>query len=239
MKQNVRLIDHKEYSGYFNHPTAYVVLVVFLVISGYFFSSTLFLNNEANMRFLFETVVPLIFLFFIPAITMGLISREKNVGTFELLTTLPLTDSEIVLGKFLAALKLVLVGLAFTAMHVLTIVLLGENVDYGALVCGYLGLVLLAAVNTAIGIFASSLTADQIVAFIIAFLITLFFYVLYIILPIIPSTLVGGFQYISFFYHLRNISRGVIDTRNLIYFITLTIVFLRLAVVVMESRKWR
>jgi ABC-2 type transport system permease protein len=239
MNHPEKLIARKEYSGYFNHPTAYVVLVVFLLISGYFFSSTLFLNNEANMRLLFETVIPLIFLFFIPAVTMGLISRERNTGSFELLTTLPLSDTEIVLGKFYAALRLVLAGLAFTLIHVLTILILGENVDYGALFCGYLGLVLLAAVNTSIGIFASSLTGDQIVAFIIAFLITMVFYVIYILLPLIPPSLVGVFQYVSFFYHLKNISRGVIDTRNLVYFISLTLIFLRLAVVTMESRKWR
>jgi ABC-2 type transport system permease protein len=232
------LIAKKEYKGYFNSPTAYIVLTVFLLMAGWFFSSPLFLNNSSDLRSLFS-IIPIVYLFFVPAITMGLISREKHSGTLETLTTLPIQDNEIVMGKFMASVGLVATGLLFTLVHLVTIVLLGTNIDYGAIFCGYLGLLLLGAVYSSIGIFTSSLTNNQIISFIISFLIVAFFFILDFTLQLLPSGLVGVFQYLSTGYHLSNISRGVIDTRNIVYFLSLTALFLKLATIVMESRKWK
>ncbi len=234
----IGILAKKEMKGYFNSLSAYIILVVFLLISGWFFTSPLFLNNQADLRSLFG-IIPIVFLFFIPAITMGLISREKNSGTIELLTTFPIKDSEIVMGKFWSSLGLIVVGLLFTLVHLITIMILGKNIDYGAIFCGYLGLILLGAVYSAIGIFSSSLTNNQIVAFIISFFIVFVLFILQYSLFFLPSYIVGFFQYLSIGYHFSNISRGVIDTRNLVYFISLIVLFLRFSVVALESRKWK
>lgn len=233
-----KLICQKETNAYFGSPAAYIFLVVFLLFSGWFFASPLFLANTSDMRSIFD-MIPLLFMFFVPVITMGLIAKEKSNGTIELLSTFPLTDQQIVMGKFWAALKLIIIGLLFTFIHFLTIIVLGTNIDYGAILCGYIGLVLVGAVYASIGIFASSLSNNQIVSFIISFAIIFVLYMLQYSLFFIPAAFAGFFQYISIGYHFSSIARGVIDTRNLIYFLGLIVVFLRLAVTVMESRKWK
>lgn len=233
-----KIIAKKELKSYFSSPAAYIVLVIFLLIGGWFFANPLFLNNQAELRSLFS-IIPMIFLFFVPAITMGLVAKEKNNGTFETLTTFPLKDSQIILGKFWASLILVGIGLLFTLVHFITITLLGTNVDFGAIFCGYLGLILLGGVYSAIGIFTSSVTSNQIVSFIISFFIIFFLYLLQFSLFFVPSFLAGFFQYLSVGYHFSNFTRGVIDTRNVIYFVSLIILFLRLSVIVLESRKWK
>ncbi|MFA5497994.1 MAG: ABC transporter permease subunit [Candidatus Cloacimonadia bacterium] len=238
MKNKVSIMVANELKQYFLSASAYVVLVVFLLISGWFFASPLFVLGQAELRSLFSTI-PWIFLLFIPAITMSSITREKSTGTIETLSTLPIKDSQVVLAKYWSALILAIVGVLFTLPYFITIVTLGTNVDYGSILCGYFGLILIAAVYTAIGIFTSSLTNNQIVSFITSFLIIFFFVILESILFFLPSGLAGFFQYISIGYHFSNISRGVIDTRNLIYFLSLIIFFLRLAVINMESRKWK
>ncbi len=233
-----QLLSKKEFKGYFQSPAAYIVLIVFLVYSGWFFTSRLFIINQAELRTLFE-YIPMIFLFFIPAITMGTLAREKNSGTIELLSTLPLKESHIVLGKFFGALGLVTVGLLFTLIHFFTIVLLGSNIDFGAIFTGYLGLFLLGASFSAIGVFASCLTKNQIIAFIISFMIVFFFFSVEGMLIFMPASMTPFFQYLSITYHLRNVSHGVIDTRNIVYFVSLTFLFLRLAFFTLESRKWK
>jgi ABC-2 type transport system permease protein len=224
--------------SYFSTPAAYIVLVIFLLISGWFFTSPLFINNVAELSSLFG-IIPIIFIFFVPAITMGLLSKEKNGGTIELLTTFPIRDIDIVMGKFWASVSLIGIGLAFTLVHLITITILGTNVDFGAIFCGYLGMLFLGAVYSSIGIFSSSLTDNQIVAFIISFFIILFLFLIQYSLIFIPDWSVGIFQYISVGYHLDNFSRGVIDTRNIIYFLSLIILFLRLSIITLEARKWK
>ena len=231
-------ITKKEIKSYFNSPAAYIVLVIFLLLSGWFFSSPLFINNQANLRTLFS-IIPLLYLFFIPAITMGLLSREKNTGTMELLATLPIKDSQIITGKFWASVYLIGVGLLLTLVHFITIVLLGTNIDFGAIFCGYIGLLFLGAVYSSIGIFASSITSNQIVSLIISFFIIFFFFVIKFFLFFIPDFLVGIFQFLSIDYHFSNITRGVIDTRNIIYFVSLIVLFLKLAQASLENRNWK
>ncbi|MDY6915137.1 MAG: ABC transporter permease subunit [Candidatus Cloacimonadota bacterium] len=233
-----KIIANKELKSYLNSPAAYIVLVVFLLISGWFFASPLFINNQAELRSLFN-IIPMIFIFFVPAITMGLIAKERNIGTIEQLSTFPIQESQIVMGKFWASVGLIAVGLLFTLIHFLTIIILGQNIDYGAILCGYLGLLLLGAVYSSIGLFASSLTDNQIVSFIISFLIIFFLFILEYSLFILPSYLSGFFQYLSINYHFSNLTRGVIDTRNLVYFGSLIVLFLRFAIIRLKSGKWK
>ena len=231
-------ITKKEIKSYFNSPAAYIVLVIFLLLSGWFFASPLFINNQANLRTLFG-IIPLFYLFFVPAITMGLLSREKNTGTMELLATLPIKDSQIIMGKFWASVILIGVGLLLTLVHFITIVLLGTNVDFGAILCGYIGLLFLGAVYSSIGIFASSITSNQVVSLIISFFIIFFFFLIKFFLFFIPDFMVGIFQFLSIDYHFSNIARGVIDTRNIIYFVSLIVLFLKLAQTSLENRNWK
>ena len=235
--RNLKAIYFKEMKSYFNSPMAYIFLVIFAVITGYFFTRTFFLFNQSYMRSLFN-IIPLVYLFFIPAITMSLIAREKNLGTMEVMSTLPLRDLDFVVGKFLAALSLVLAGLLISLVHFFTLTQVGTNIDYGAVFTGYLGIALAGAVYSAVGTFASSLTDNQVVAFIIGIFIVLIFFLMDKILMFVPATLTGIIQYISVDYHLSNISRGVIDSRNLIYFASVVGLFLFMTVRMLEIRRW-
>ena len=238
MFTNINIIFKKELKSYFNSPMAYIFLVVFAIVTGYFFTNTFFLFNQSNMRALFN-IVPLVYLFFIPAITMSLIAREKNIGTMEVISTLPIKDVEFVVGKFLSALSLIALGLAFTLIHFFTLVNVGTNIDYGAVFTGYLGLLMLGSVYASVGIFASSVTDNQVIAFIISVFIVLIFFLMDKMLYFMPVSIAGLIQYISVDYHLSNISRGVIDSRNIIYFASLIGFFLFTTVRVLEIRKWR
>ena len=238
MFTNINIIFKKELKSYFNSPMAYIFLVVFAIVTGYFFTNTFFLFNQSNMRALFN-IVPLVYLFFIPAITMGLIAREKNIGTMEVISTLPIKDVEFVVGKFLSALSLIALGLAFTLIHFFTLVNVGTNIDYGAVFTGYLGLLMLGSVYASVGTFSSSVTDNQVIAFIISVFIVLIFFLMDKMLYFMPVSIAGLIQYISVDYHLSNISRGVIDSRNIIYFASLIGFFLFTTVRILEIRKWR
>lgn len=235
---NVAAIYRKELGAYFKSPMAYIFLVFFALFNGYFFTNTFFLFNQSDMRALFN-IVPLVYLFFVPVVTMSLIAREKNIGTAEVLATLPITDVELVIGKYLSAFTLVLAGLAFTVVHFLTLLVVGTNIDYGTVLCGYVGLALVGAFYASIGTFSSSLTDNQVVAFIIGAVIVLIFYLFDKLLIFMPNALAGPIQFMAVDYHLSNISRGVIDSRNLVYFGSLIWLFLALTIRVVEMRKWR
>jgi len=234
---NVLTIYRKELSSFFTSPMAYIFLVIFALVNGYFFTNTFFLYNQSDMRALFG-IVPLVYLFFIPAVSMSLISREKSLGTIEIISTLPLKDRDVVIGKYLASLSLILVALLFTMIHYNTLINVGTNIDHGAVFTGYLGLVLLGGVYTAIGIFASSLTENQVIAFIIGIAIVILFFLMDKLLIFVHPSMAGLVQYLSTEFHLSNISRGVIDTRNLIYFGSVIGFFLFMTTRVVESRKW-
>ena len=236
--RNLKAVYFKELKSYFNSPMAYIFLVIFSVINGYFFTRTFFLFNQSDMRSLFN-IIPLIYLFFIPAVTMNLIAREKNLGTMEVISTLPLKDIDFVVGKFLAAFSLVAMGLLVTLIHFFTLTQVGTNVDYGAVFTGYLGLALAGAVYSSVGTFASSITDNPVVAFIIGIFIVLVFFLMDKMLMFVPIYLTGIIQYLSVDYHLSNISRGVIDSRNLVYFASVVGFFLFTTVQILEIRKWK
>ncbi len=233
---NIFAIFRRELRSYFNSPVAYVVIVVFLAIIGWFFTSNLFLMNVASLRVVFE-LVPLVFLFFVPAITMRLLAEEKKSGTLELLTTKPVLDAEIILGKFLAAWVLLVAALVPTLLYVVTLAVLGSP-DLGPVATGYLGLLLMGAVYIGIGLFASSLTENQIVAFIISFLIVLALFLMDKILMYVPEGIASTVEFLGIDYHFSNIARGVIDSRNVIYFLSLLGFSLYCATVSLERRKW-
>ncbi len=234
---NVCTIFRKEMRSYFNSPVAYIVITLFLAITGYFFGSSLFLANSADLRALFG-VAPMIFLFFAPAITMRQLAEERRSGTMEILVTLPVTDLEIVLGKFLAAFALLAISVVLTAGALITVASLG-NVDFGASLGGYLGLMLMGGVYVAIGMFTSSLSPNQIIAFIVGFVIIFALFMLDKVLVFFPISLASTLEYLAVDYHFRNIARGVIDTRDLIYYASAIFFFLFLTVRMTESRKWR
>ena len=237
MSNHIAILCKKELKGYFDSPIAYIVITIFLLISGWFFFSDLFLVNQASLRNLFS-IVPFIFMFFVPAVTMRLISEEKRSGTIELLLTLPVRDHEIILGKFLAGMILISVSVILTLVYTLTLSGLGD-LDAGSVVAGYLGLIFLGATYVSVGVFTSSLTQNQVVAFITSFLIIFILFMLNKVLIFVPSFLASFFEYLSVDYHFSNISRGVIDSRDLIYYLSIIFLFLFLSVRALESRKWR
>ncbi|HEX9658620.1 MAG TPA: ABC transporter permease [Bacteroidota bacterium] len=233
---NVLPIFKRELRSYFNSPVAYVVIVVFLIILGWFFQSSLFLMNVAQLRVVFD-YAPLMFLFFVPAITMRLLAEEKKTGTIELLTTKPVQDVEIVLGKFLAAWVLLMATLLPTLLYVVTLMSLGK-MDFGPVVTGYVGLLLVGGVYVAVGLLASSLTDNQIVAFIMGFLFVFIFFMFDKVLVFVPQGIASTLEFLSVDYHFSNIARGVIDSRDMIYFASVLGFSLLLATVSLERRKW-
>ena len=194
--QNIKHIYLKELRSYFNGPMAYIFLIIFSLVNGYFFSNTFFIFGQSDMRALFQ-IVPLVYLFFIPAITMGIISKEKNIGTMEVMSTLPIKDFELVIGKYLSILSLLLVGLLLTGIMFFNLVAVGTNIDYGAVFTGYLGLFLAGSVYASMGIFASSLTDNQVVGFIIAIFFVLIFFLIDKLLIFMPNLISGTIQYFA------------------------------------------
>ena len=146
---NSLIIFKRELKSFFDSPMAYVFLVVFALLNGWFFTTTFFLYGQSDLRTLFN-IVPLVYLFFVPGITMGLISREKGLGTIEIISTLPIEDRDIVIGKYLSAVALISIALLSTSIHFITLVSFGTSIDYGAVFTGYLGLVLVGAVYASV-----------------------------------------------------------------------------------------
>lgn len=211
-------------------------MVVFLAILGWFFTSNLFLANLSTMRVVFE-MTPFLLLFFAPAITMRLLSEEKKSGTLELLLTKPVHEYEIVTGKFLAAWVLFILTLIPTLAYYVTVALLG-SLDLGPVIGGYLGLFFVGAVFIAVSVFGSSLTENQVVAFIVSFLIVFILFMLDKVLFYMPAALATLLEYLSIDYHFSNIARGVVDTRDLIYYISMVIVALSLGTIMLQKRRW-
>ncbi|MCX8122882.1 MAG: ABC transporter permease subunit [Spirochaetes bacterium] len=214
--KGAKLIAKKELSGYFSTPIGYIVISVFLVIAGFLFFSTFFLYGQAELRAYFE-LLPLLFAFVIPAVTMRLFAEERNTGSFEMLMTLPLSTVQVVIGKIMAATLFAAVMISPTLVYAISVAFVG-SLDIGPVIGGYVGAVLLAAAYASIGVFASSMTKNQIVAFIIGFAICIVLSLITKFLYFISPKLVSLFEYISADYHFQNIARGVVDSRNIIYF---------------------
>lgn len=234
MKGTLR-IAKKEFTVALHSVSTYISFSIFLIVAGIFFSSTVFKTGKADLRGLFN-IMHLLFVFYIPALTMATISKEKAAGTLELLSTMPIRLGNIIWGKFLSVLYMILMALLFSLLFFGVILIFGKGIDYGALLCGYLGLAIIGATYTAIGIFASSLQTNQTLSFIIALLISSIFYVVQFITPIIPSAILGVFQFLSFDFHYQNFLKGIIDTRDLLYFFSVIYIFILLAQFNLKSK---
>lgn len=237
----------KEVNSFFSSLIGYIVIGVFLVALGLVMfvlpDFSILEYNYATLDQLFS-IAPLIFAFLIPAITMRSFAEEQQSGTIELLATKPVSDLAIIFGKFLASLALVIFALIPTLLYYYTVYQLGApkgNLDAGAIAGSYLGLIFLAAAFASIGIFASSLTNNQIVAFILATTLCFllywgFFY--FSKLPIFVGKSDDIIQMLGIDYHYNSISRGIIDTRDVIYFLSVIGIFIMLTVTSLERRKW-
>lgn len=225
----------RELKSYFSSFVAYLVTFLFLLVSGFLLFSVFFLANRAELRQFFIQL-PLLFALFIPALTMRLFSEESGRGTIEMLMTLPVNSFEVVMGKYLASWITSIIMLVPTLVYAITTACFG-SLDFGPLFCGYLGAVLLASTFCAIGIFASSVTKNQIVAFFIAFGISIVLAMIDQFLIFLPATIVNFFQFISAGYHFSSMSRGIIDSRDLIYFISMSVFFVALTVQILENRR--
>jgi ABC-2 type transport system permease protein len=223
MRQIVRILN-KELKDYFISPIAYIVISIFLLVTGWFFFTTFFLYNQADLRNFFN-LLPIIFSFVIPAITMRLFSEEVNVGSYEILLTLPVTFTDIILGKFLAGVVFVAVALIPTLSYPIFIAFMGQ-LDWGPVLGGYIGAVFLGAALTAVGLFASSLTRNQIIAFIVGMMICFFLTLIDKMLFFFPEVLLDVIGYLGADFHFKNIAKGIIDSRDIVYF--LSIIFLGL-----------
>ena len=218
--KTIWLITKRELNSFFDSLTAYIMIVLFLGFSGFFTwisGSDIFLVGQASLRSFFAIAYWTLF-FFIPALTMRLIAEEKKTGTIEILLTKAVTDRQVIFGKYLATLILISIALAFTLPYVVTVSKLG-NLDAGGVLCGYLALLLMSAAYSSIGLLTSSITNNQIVAFLSALFIGLFFHIIFEIIASGMSGLAGQIiNSLSVTYHFESLSRGVVDSKDLVYF---------------------
>ncbi len=229
----------KELMTYFNSPIAYIFIGVFLVVGNWLFFKNFFLYGQASMRPYFD-LLPWIFLFMSPAVTMRLWAEEKKSGTIEFLLTLPLTDWQVVIAKFLSALAFVALALALTFTLPITVASLGD-IDMGPVIGGYIGSLFLAGSYLALGLLISSLTKNQIIAFILGLVACFLVFIIGtdFVIYSAPQFLVPILKFIGLGGHFYNIAKGIIDTRDLLYYTSFIFLFLWLNARVIESRGWK
>jgi ABC-2 type transport system permease protein len=237
----------KEINAFFSSLIGYIVVGTFLVLMGLlmwvFPEYSIIDSNYATLDTLFS-VAPMVFMFLIPAVTMRTFAEEKQSGTIELLVTRPISDWQIVGGKFLACFTLVVFALMPTVLYYFSVHQLGApvgNIDSGGTLGSYIGLLFLAGAFVAIGVFASSLTSNQIVAFVLATFLSFFVYLAFGLLsrlPIFFGKTDDIVQSLGIEYHYNSISRGALDTRDLVYFLSVIAFFLAATVVSLGKRRW-
>lgn len=235
--QNTLTIARREFRSYFNSPAAYIVGCLFLLLTGIMFWNSFFLEQRASLRQLFFWAFTLSAIA-APALTMGLIAEEKRTGTLELLITYPVRDAEVIVGKYLGALGMFTVLLVLTLPHAFSVASLGP-LDWGAAASGYLGLFLSGAAFLSIGVLASSWTNNQLVALVVGLGICGFFGLIGKFLYFLPEGTTSVFEWLSFGYHANSMERGVIDTRDVLFFVTVITLALGLAFRSLESRRWK
>ncbi|MGD9200199.1 MAG: ABC transporter permease subunit [Chitinispirillia bacterium] len=228
----------KEFKAYFFSPIAYVFITVYLVVTNFLFFQGFFIINQADMRGYFS-LLPWLFLIFVPAVTMRSWAEEKKGKTLELLLTWPVKDIEVVIGKFLASFCFLAISLLLSITIPITISILG-NPDGGPIWGGYLGALLLGAAYLSIGLWISSITENQIVAFIVGVVATFCLFMVGnpFITMLAPSAIVPLLTFLGIGNHFESIGRGVIDSRDIIYYLSVISFFLFLNVRSIESRKW-
>jgi ABC-2 type transport system permease protein len=231
----IRHIFIKEFKDYFVSPIAYIVISIFLLVAGWFFFTTFFIYDQASLRNFFA-LLPIIFSFVIPAITMRLFAEEISVGSYEILLTLPVRSRDIILGKFFSAVAFVAVMLIPTLLYPVSISFLG-TLDWGPVAGGYIGALLLSAAFSAIGLFASSLTRNQIIAFIIGVAICFALTIIDKMLFFFPQYILCFIENIGADFHFKNIAKGIIDSRDVIYFLSLSFIGLYCSNITLQNKK--
>jgi ABC-2 type transport system permease protein len=236
--RTIWIITKRELHSYFDSLIAYVMIVLFLGFSGFFtwiYGSDIFLVGQASLRTFFSIAYWTLF-FFIPALTMKSLAEEKRSGTLELLLTKPVSEWQLIWGKFLGSLLVIGIALALTIPYIITLSSIG-NFDLGASLMGYLGLLLMSAAYIGIGIFTSSISTNQIVAFLSALFVGLFFHIIFGVLANNMSGSLGGiFSFLDLNTHFESIARGVLDTKDIIYFASIMFVGLYMSVISLAKR---
>lgn len=229
----------KELNSYFNVPLGYVVAGVFLIASGYLFTQNFFLYSQATMRSFFS-MMPLVLLFILPAVTMSSWAEEKKSGTAEVLLTLPVENIQAVLGKFLSAFAFLVILLAFTFPIPLMVVSLGVP-DQGMILAGYVGTLFLGAAYIAIGLWVSSVTKNQIIAFLGALMLILAFYLAgsSMILDTMPGLVAMIGKDLSLATHFDSMLRGVLSLKDIVYYVSMVLLFLFLNARAVGERNWK
>ncbi|MFY9814474.1 MAG: ABC transporter permease [Dehalococcoidales bacterium] len=237
--KNISTIAGKELRGYLNSPIAYIIFSVFLVITGWYFGSYLRQINydDTTIQGFLIVSVPCV-LAFAAVITMRSLSEEKKMGTWELLLTSPVSDTEVVLGKFLACFGLLLVLLLLTLFYTLLLFILGGAPDTGPIWASYLGLVMVGSSALAIGIFVSSLTNNQIISVVVSGGILAALWGIGFAVTYVPKGFQQLLSYISYKSNFNTFDIGIIDTRTIVFFLSLTVLFLYLAVRSLETGRW-
>lgn len=257
--RNIGLVFSRELKSYFSSLTVYIVIVMFLLMTGYFFYNLLatfsvvsfqaqadpmlarqyqLLNiNETVIRPLFGSI-SIILLIMTPLLTMRLFAEEKKTGTIELLLTFPVNDIDVVLGKYFACLAVQLIMILMTATYPVLIVVLGEP-EVMPILTGYLGLVMLGTAAISLGIFTSSVTENQIVSASISFGILFFFWLISYSVPLVSPGLGTLLGYLSINEHINSLSKGVVDSEDIIYYLCFTVLFLFLTLRSLETNRWR
>ncbi len=237
--KTIYILFKKELMSYFNSPIAYIFIGVFLIVGNWLFFNYFFVIGQASVRNYFS-LLPWIFLFLSPAITMRLWAEEKKSGTIEFLLTLPITDWQATLAKFFSALAFLAISLVLTITLPISIAFLGD-IDSGQVIGSYLGALFLGGSYLALGLFISSLTKNQIIAFVlglvacfVAFIIGASF-----VLENAPQFALPVMKFLGLGSHFYNISKGVIDSKDIIYYCSFIFIFLWFNVRVIEKRGWR
>lgn len=235
---NVLPFFKKEFKAFFISPIAYVFITVYLVITNFLFFQGFFIINQADMRGYFS-LLPWVFLFFVPAITMRSWAEEKKVKTLELLLTWPVSDVQVVLGKFLASFCFLSIAILLSVTIPITIMILGTP-DMGPIIGGYLGALLMGAAYLSIGLWVSSHTENQIIAFVFGVVATFTLFMIGnpFVTMAAPSWMVPTLSYLGLGNHFQSIERGVVDSRDIVYYLSIIGFFLFLNVQSLSSRKW-
>jgi ABC-2 type transport system permease protein len=228
------IIMKRELRASFTSPVAYIVISIFLVFSGFFFFKDFFYLKQAEMRNFFQ-LLPLMFAIFVPAMTMRAFSEERQSGSIEILMTMPVTSLDVVLGKFLAATVFVAAALAPTLIYLFTVAAVGRP-DAGPLAGGYFGALLLGGASASIGVCASAFTRNQIIAFITALSVNFGLWLVNKITLFLPAKM-RFLEYLGTDFHFQNISKGLVDSRDVIYFLSIMALSIMVAVKTIEERR--
>lgn len=235
----ILILTKKELNSYFNSPLGYIVVSVFLVVSGWLFIQTFFIAAQASMREFFD-ILPMIFMFVLPAVTMSSWSEEKRSGTVEVLMTFPVKISEAVLAKFFSSFTFLVLMLSLTLGVPFMVSSLGSP-DKGIIAAGYIGALLLGAAYIAIGLWVSSVTKNQIVSFILAAVIIFGFYMIgnSLLLGSLPGAFAAVGKFLSFGAHFNSILRGVVSLSDIVYYLSVAAFFLFLNMRVISLKNWK